>query len=318
METVRWLYEKMVLIRTFEERFAQLVTKGTFSGTGHLYVGQEAVAVGVCAHLDREDYITSTHRGHGHCIAKGVDPRAMMAELYGKASGSCKGKGGSMHIADFSKGMLGANGVVGAGIPLACGAAISIKLLHPGRVAVSFFGDGAANIGPFHEGLNLASIWQLPVVFVCENNLYAESTPVEYHMAADNVADRAASYRMPSLIVDGQDVLAVYEAAAEAIQHARSGNGPFLLECKTYRYYGHFLGDPQQLYRPKEEVESYKQRDCIKRLREQILQEGILPEPELVAIEEAAVRTVDEAVEFAEKSPEPAAEDIYDDVYTER
>lgn len=316
-ETLLKLYERMALIRAFEERFAALVSKGKFSGTGHLYAGQEAVAVGLCAHLSDDDYITSTHRGHGHCIAKGVDVREMMAELYGKATGSCHGKGGSMHIADFSLGMLGANGIVGAGIPLACGAGISIQQLYPGRVAVCFFGDGAANIGPFHEGLNLASIWKLPVVFVCENNLYAESTPVEYHMAADNVADRAAAYRIPSAIVDGQNVLEVFAAAREAIEHARSGAGPYFIEAKTYRYYGHFMGDPDSKYRPKEEVDRYKARDCIKHLKEHMLSSAGIQEADLAPIDEKIESMIDEAVEFGESSPEPGSEEIYDDVFSD-
>ena len=305
----------MALIRAFEERLADLVARGSMKGTGHLYTGQEAVAVGVCAHLEREDYITSTHRGHGHCIAKGVDVRKMMAEIYGKATGACKGKGGSMHIADFSCGMLGANGIVGAGIPLACGAGISVKLLYPGRVAVTFFGDGAADSGSFHESLNLAAIWKLPVVFVCENNLYAEATPFEYHLAAENVADLAAPHGIPSLIVDGQDVLAVHEAAAKAVTHARADKGPFLLECKTYRYSGHYVGDPEHRYRSREEVEAFKAKDCIKRLRDHLLGQRTFSEQEVGAMDEAAVRAIDDAVKFAEESPDPLPGATYDDVY---
>jgi len=227
-------YQTMVLIRAFDERFAALVGQGKFVGTGHLYVGQEAVATGVCAALRDDDYVTSTHRGHGHCLAKGVDPNEMMAELFGKASGTCKGKGGSMHIADFRRGMLGANGIVGAGLPIACGAALTAKLTRSGRVVAAFFGDGAANIGAFHEALNLASIWSLPVVFVCENNRYGEATPVQYALAADHVADRASAYRMPGIIADGQDVLDVYDKACGAMEHARSGQGPVLLPCCNY------------------------------------------------------------------------------------
>lgn len=314
-ETLINLYEGMVLIRAFEERLADLFASGKLKGTGHLYAGQEAVAVGVCSELNREDYITSTHRGHGHCIAKGVNVRAMMAELYGKATGACKGKGGSMHIADFSWGMLGANGIVAAGIPIACGAGLSVKLLHPGRVAVAFFGDGAANAGAFHESLNLAAIWKLPVVFVCENNLYAEATPVEYHLAAKNVADLAKPHRIPALIVDGQDVLKMREAAATAVAHARAGKGPFFLEAKTYRYYGHYLGDPEHRYRPREEVEAYRAKDCIKRLRNEMLEADAASEDELNALDQAAADAIDDAVSFAESSPDPLPEATFDDVY---
>ncbi len=308
------LYETMVLIRAFDQRFATLVAQGKFSGVGHLYVGQEAVAAGVCAALQPDDYVTSTHRGHGHCLAKGVDPNEMMAELFGRATGTCKGKGGSMHIADFRKGMLGANGIVGAGLPIACGAALTAKLTGSGRIAVTFFGDGAANIGAFHEALNLASIWKLPVVFVCENNRYGEATPVEYALAADHVADRAAAYRMPGLIADGQDVLDVYEKAREAVAHARSGAGSVLLECETYRYFGHFVGDPAR-YRSAEELEWFRSRDCIARFRERLTRDHRIPKERLDEIDAAVERRIDDAVAFAEASPLPDVADITTDVY---
>jgi pyruvate dehydrogenase E1 component alpha subunit len=315
-ETLLKLYRTMLTIRRFEERFAELVLRGTFSGTGHLYAGQEAVAAGVCAHLSAEDYITSTHRGHGHCIAKGVDLSAMMAELFGKATGSCKGKGGSMHIADPALGMLGANGVVGAGIPLACGAALTAQVRESGAVAVSFFGEGAANIGPFHEGLNLAAIWKLPVVFICENNIYAESTPVDYAMAAEHVADRATSYSIPGVIADGQDAIDVYNKAGEAIERARNGSGPTLIECLTYRYYGHNFADPQAQYRTKEEVAHYKSRDCITRMQRQILEQAAAAEADLEEIAAQVEQSIDEAVEFAERSPDPDPSiDLLTDVY---
>jgi pyruvate dehydrogenase E1 component alpha subunit len=308
------LYETMALIRAFDQRFAALVAQGKFSGVGHLYVGQEAVAAGVCAALRPDDYVTSTHRGHGHCLAKGVDPKEMMAELFGRANGTCKGKGGSMHIADFRKGMLGANGIVGAGLPIACGAALTAKLTGSGRVAVAFFGDGAANIGAFHESLNLASIWKLPVVFVCENNRYGEATPVEYALAAEHVADRAAAYRMPGMLADGQDVLDVYARAVEAVEHARSGRGPVLIECETYRFFGHFVGDPAR-YRSAEEVEWFRSRDCITRFREHLRKECRVPVARLAEIDAAVERRIDEAVAFAEASPAPGLAEITTDVY---
>ncbi len=307
-------YRTMALIRAFEERFVALVGQGKFVGTGHLCVGKEAVAAGVCAALNEDDYVTSTHRGHGHCLAKGVDPSEMMAELFGKTTGTCKGKGGSIHIADFRRGMLGANGIVGAGMPIACGAGLTAKLTKSGRVAVSFFGDGAANIGAFHEALNLASVWSLPVVFVCENNRYGEATPVEYALAADHVADRAAAYRMPGVIADGQDVLDVYAKAREAVEHARAGEGPVLLECETYRYYGHFLGDAAA-YRSAEEVESFRSRDPLILLAERLQRDHRVGEKQLDGIRAEMEARLDEAVAFAEASADPAPDEITTDVY---
>src|ERR671936_1152703 len=282
-----WMYERMRLIRQFEERLHQDFAAGKIPGFVHLYAGEEAVAVSACAHLTDKDYITSTHRGHGHCIAKGVDIDGMVAELMGKATGSCKGKGGSMHIADVDKGMLGANGIVGGGLPLACGAALTAKTLGTGGVAVCFFGDGAANQGTFHESLNLAAIWKLPVVFVCENNGYAESTPVSYHCSASDIANRAGAYEIPGIVVDRLDLCAVDDATREAEPRARRGEGPTLIEAKTYRYYGHFEGDTI-LYRTKEELDSYRQRDPIGVLRRYILDHSIASEQELNAINERA------------------------------
>ncbi|MFQ5878888.1 MAG: thiamine pyrophosphate-dependent dehydrogenase E1 component subunit alpha [Dehalococcoidia bacterium] len=310
-----WMYERMVLIRSFEERFRRLTMAGRLQGAGHLYAGQEAVAVGVCAHLREVDYIASTHRGHGHCIAKGVAPRHMMAELYGRATGTNKGKGGSMHITDVSKGMLGVNPIVGGGIPHAVGAALSAKVQGSDQVAVAFFGDGAANQGTFHESLNLAAIWKLPVVFVCENNLYAESTPAEYAIAVRDIAQRAAAYDMPGVVVDGQDVFAVYEATGEALARARAGQGPTLIEAKTYRYYGHYLGDDPSRYRTKEEEEYYRDRDPIQRFRERVLAARLLTEEELTAVDTGAAALVEEAVETGETSPLPNVEELYQDVY---
>src|SRR2546422_2339045 len=260
------MYEQMETIRVFEERAGKEFASGKVPGFVHLYAGEEAVAVGVCAHLTDDDYITSHHRGHGHCIAKGVSLREMAAELLGREAGACRGKGGSMHIADVNKGMLGANGIVGGGFPLATGAGLTAKHNGRGQVAVCFFGDGAANQGTFHEGLNLAAIWKLPVVFVCENNGFAESTPVSYHCSASDIANRAGAYEIPGIVVDGLDVFAVYEAAGEAVARARRGEGPTLIEAKTYRYYGHFEGDTI-LYRTKEELDAYRQRDPIGALR---------------------------------------------------
>jgi pyruvate dehydrogenase E1 component alpha subunit len=309
------LHRTMVLIRAFDERVARLVLKGAFSGVGHLYVGQEAVAAGVCAALRDDDYVTSTHRGHGHCLAKGVDPNEMMAELFGRANGTSKGKGGSMHIADFRRGMLGANGIVGAGLPIACGAALTAKLTKSGRIAVAFFGDGASNIGAFHESLNLASVWKLPVVFVCENNRYGEATPVEYALAAEHVADRAPGYRMPGIIADGQDAADVLLKARGAVEHARRGNGPALLECETYRYYGHFVGDAAK-YRSAEEVESFRSRDCIIRSAERLARDHRVAPKQLDEMAAEAERRMDDAVAFAEQGAVPEPSEILTDVYS--
>src|SRR4051812_27155918 len=313
-ETLLTMYERMTQIRTFEDLAGKNFAGGLIPGFVHLYAGEEAVAVGICSQLSDKDYITSTHRGHGHCIAKGVDIAGMVAELMGKSTGVCKGKGGSMHIADVEKGMLGANGIVGGGIPLACGAALTAKTLGTGGVAVCFFGDGAANQGTFHEGLNLAAIWNLPVVFVCENNGYAESTPVRYHCSASDIANRAAAYEIPGLVVDGLDVFAVYEAAREAIDRARRGEGPSLLETKTYRFYGHFQGD-QVTYRTTEELDNYKQRDPITSLRSAMIGRDIASEAELDAIDTSVALQLDEAWRAAMSASFPAPEEALTDVY---
>ena len=313
-ETLLGMYEKMMQIRTFEDLAGNNFAAGLVPGFVHLYAGEEAVAVGICSQLTDNDFITSTHRGHGHCIAKGVDIAGMVAELMGKSTGVCKGKGGSMHIADIEKGMLGANGIVGGGIPLACGAALTAKTLGTGGVAVCFFGDGAANQGTFHEGLNLAAIWNLPVVFVCENNGYAESTPVRYHCAASDIANRAGAYEIPGVVVDGLDVFAVYEAATEAIARARRGDGPSLLEAKTYRFYGHFQGD-QVTYRTTDELELYKQRDPIAALRKAIIDRGIASVDELDAIDTRVTQQLDDAWVDAKAAPFPEPEEALTDVY---
>jgi pyruvate dehydrogenase E1 component alpha subunit len=308
------MYEQMVTIRQFEERAGREFAAGKVPGFVHLYAGEEAVAVGVCASLTDDDFITSHHRGHGHCIAKGVDVRAMVAELLGREAGACRGKGGSMHIADVHKGMLGANGIVGGGFPLATGAGLTARYNKRGQVAVCFFGDGAANQGTFHESLNLASIWKLPVIYVAENNGYAESTPVTYHMSCRDISERAAGYGMPGVTVDGLDVFAVYEAAHEAVARARRGEGPSLIECKTYRYFGHFEGDTVT-YRTKEELASYRDRDPIKAMRRTLEQRGIASGAELDAIDKEVAQRIDDAWTYAEAAPLPAPEDALTDVY---
>src|SRR5438045_4701360 len=308
------LYEQMETIRQFEETAGKEFAAGKIPGFVHLYAGEEAVAVGVCAHLTDYDYITSHHRGHGHCIAKGVSLREMVAELVGREAGGCRGKVGSMHIADVNEGMLGANGIVGGGFPLATGAGLTAKHNGRGQVAVCFFGDGAANQGTFHEGLNLSGIWKLPVVVVAENNGDAETTPVTDHMSCRDIADRAAGYGMPGVTVDGLDVFAVYEAAGEAVARARRGEGPTLIEAKTYRYYGHFEGDTI-LYRTKEELDAYRQRDPIGVLRRYILEHTIASEQELDAINDRVQARLEQAWEHAEAAPWPAPEEALDDVY---
>jgi pyruvate dehydrogenase E1 component alpha subunit len=308
------MYRTMVEIRLFEDAAGKNFAAGLIPGFVHLYAGEEAVAVGVCAHLSDRDVITSTHRGHGHCIAKGVDIPGMVAELMGKSTGVCKGKGGSMHIADVEKGMLGANGIVGGGFPLACGAALSAKTLGTGGVAVCFFGDGASNQGTFHEGLNLAAIWKLPVVFVCENNGYAEATPVHYHCSASDIANRAAAYEIPGVVVDGLDLFAVYEAAGEAVARARRGEGPSLIEAKTYRYYGHFQGD-QVTYRTAEELARYRDRDPIKAVRAFMVERGLASAAELDGIDSDVQRELDVAWEAGKAAPFPDPEQALTDVY---
>jgi TPP-dependent pyruvate/acetoin dehydrogenase alpha subunit len=313
-EKLLWMYERMRLIRTFEDRVADLFVQGKLPGFVHLYAGEEAIAVGVMAHLTDHDRITSTHRGHGHCIAKGVDVKTMMAELYAKATGLCKGRGSSMHIADMGRGMLGANGIVGAGGPLACGSALTAKVLGKDDVTVCFFGDGASEQGTTHESMNLASIWKLPVVFVCENNLYAVSTPSSYHCAAGEICARAAAYDIPGVAIDGTDVFAVYETAGEAIRRARQGQGPSLIEARAFRYYGHFVGDPQT-YKTKEEMEGYAIQDPITKFRKKVLEQGGVSEAELAKIDAQAKGAVEEAVRFGEESPYPAPEECLRDVY---
>ncbi len=310
-------YRTMRTIRSFEEKLVELVTLGKMGGFLHVYMGEEAVAAGVCMQLKEHDYVASTHRGHGHCIAKGVDVRGMLAELFGRKTGTCKGKGGSMHIADLEKGMLGANGIVGAGIPLATGAALTAKLKRTGGVAVAFFGDGASNQGAFHESLNLAAIWKLPVVYVVENNGWGEFTPTEFVVPVKDIAERARSYAMPSAIADGMNLFDVHAKAAAAIARARRGEGPTLLECKTYRFAGHYVGDGLA-YRPQETAKTWiEQRDPLRLFAQQVLAEKTLTADDLQRVDGEVTRLIDDAVKAAEQAPEPALDDLLRDVYAD-
>ena len=313
-EKLSEMYKKMLEIRYFEEKVFELYGQNLVPGTIHLYAGEEAVAVGVCSGLRKDDYITSTHRGHGHCIAKGADLKRTMAEILGKKTGYCKGKGGSMHIADFNIGMLGATAVVGAGLPIAVGAGLSAKLRKTDQVVACFFGEGASNQGTFHESINMASAWSLPVIFVCENNLYAMGTRQSRIMNIENIADRAAAYGIPGVTVDGNDVLAVFEASQKAVDQARSGAGPTLIECKTYRHKGHSRVDPAK-YRPKEEVEQWLANDPLKRFRTTLQQNENFSQAEVQKIEENVAAEIEQAVKFAVESPYPAPEEALEDVY---
>jgi acetoin:2,6-dichlorophenolindophenol oxidoreductase subunit alpha len=313
-ETTLKLYETMRRIRSFELAVVELFARGKIPGFLHTYVGEEAVAAGVCTALRSDDYIISTHRGHGHLIAKGGRLDLMMAELFGRRTGYCKGKGGSMHIAEPDLGMLGANAIVGAGTVIINGAALTAQYLGTDRVAVAFFGDGATNTGAFHEGLNLASVWNLPTVFVCENNSYAESTPQRQHQKIKDVAVRAAAYDMPAVTVDGNDAGAVFEAATNAVARARSGGGPTLLEAKTYRWRGHYEGDPQ-MYRSREEMEAWEKKCPIERWRTVLLEQGISAAA-LDEIDNRIRQELDQAVAFAEQSPLPDPSDARSDIFT--
>ncbi|RQA35654.1 ABC transporter substrate-binding protein [Pseudomonas aeruginosa] len=305
----------MRTIRAFEERLHVEFATGEIPGFVHLYAGEEASAAGVMAHLRDDDCIASTHRGHGHCIAKGVDVHGMMAEIYGKKTGVCQGKGGSMHIADLEKGMLGANGIVGAGAPLAAGAALAAKLKGSDAVAVAFFGDGGSNEGAVFEAMNLASVWNLPCLFVAENNGYAEATAANWSVACDHIADRAAGFGMPGVTVDGFDFFAVHEAAGAAIERARAGEGPSLIEVKLTRYYGHFEGDAQT-YRDPDEVKHYREtRDCLKQFRERTCHAGLLSASDLDAIDAEVEARIEDAVQRAKNDPKPEPDDLLRDVY---
>lgn len=308
----------MVTIRLFEEKVGELFLASEIPGFVHLYIGEEAIGTGVCAHLKTDDYITSTHRGHGHCIAKGAQVKPMMAEIFGKATGYCKGKGGSMHIADFSVGMLGANGVVGGGINLAVGAALAAKMKKTNQIAVTFFGDGASNRGTVHEGMNMAAIWKLPVIFVCEYNQYASTTPSGYGLSVPNVSVRAQGYGMPGVTVtEGNDVFAVYEAMQKAVEHVRAGNGPYMLEFKTYRIKGHYVGDPE-LYRTKQEVqEHFEKNDPLKNFAKTVLSKKWMSQEELDSIRADAATELTEALEAARQAPYPNEIELYNDYYVE-
>ena len=308
-------YRVMRTIRAFEERLHVEFATGEIPGFVHLYAGEEASAAGVMAHLRDDDCIASTHRGHGHCIAKGVDVHGMMAEIYGKKTGVCQGKGGSMHIADLEKGMLGANGIVGAGAPLAAGAALAAKLKGSDAVAVAFFGDGGSNEGAVFEAMNLASVWNLPCLFVAENNGYAEATAANWSVACDHIADRAAGFGMPGVTVDGFDFFAVHEAAGAAIERARAGEGPSLIVVKLTRYYGQFEGDAQT-YRDPDEVKHYREtRDCLKQFRERTCHAGLLSASDLDAIDAEVEARIEDAVQRAKNDPKPEPDDLLRDVY---
>ena len=308
------LLRQMFLIRAFEEKAEQLYALGKIHGTMHLSIGMEASAVGSVAALRPDDLILSTHRGHGHCIAKGADLNLMMAEFMGKESGYCRGRGGSMHIADVKRGNLGANGVVGGGIATAMGVGLGLKLQQRGQIVLGFFGDGAANMGSFHEPLNMAAIWKLPVVYVCENNQYAMSYSVKKAFAIERISDRAAAYGMPGVTVDGNDLLAVHEAVSQAVQRARAGDGPSLIENVTYRWRGHSKSDANR-YRTKEEIEAWKLKCPIRRFLTLLLDEGTMTKDEADQIEREAYAEIDRGVDFADASPEPAVETIEEGVY---
>jgi len=313
--TLLEVHRTMVRIRLFEERVQELFLARKLPGFVHVYVGEEAVAAGVCAVLRPDDYITSTHRGHGHAIAKGVGLDRLMAELYGKATGVCKGRGGSMHVADFSLGMLGANGIVAAGCGIAAGAALSAAYRRSGQVAVSFFGDGGINKGSFHEALNFAAVRRLPVVYACENNQYAQYTAVGRTTSVDDLSRRAEAYGIPGQTVDGNDAIAVFQAASVAVERARAGEGPTLLNLLTYRFGGHFVGDAEE-YRAKEEVEGRREHDPIPRLEGRLVAEGIADPQALEQVHEAVAEEVAEAERFAEESPYPESAEALEGVFT--
>lgn len=314
-EKLKQIYTIMVRIRAFEERAMAEYHKGNVPGFLHVSIGQEAIPAGVCAMLEENDYIFSTHRGHGDIIAKGARLDRMMAELFGRETGYCKGRGGSLHIAALDRNILGATGIVGSGIPIASGVALGCKMQNFDRVIVCFFGDGATCTGAFHEGVGLAAIWDLPVIFVCQNNQYQQSTPVRDYTKLKRLSDRAKAYGIPGATVDGNDAVAVAQEADMAIKRARGGGGPTLLEGVTYRYYGHHVGDPGTSYRTKEEVEQWKKRDAIDRLRAKLMAEKMMTGAEVEEIGASAGRELEEAVKFALESPEAKAEDALMDIY---
>jgi acetoin:2,6-dichlorophenolindophenol oxidoreductase subunit alpha len=310
------LYRTMLTIRRFEERLVSEFHAGNLFGFVHPYIGQEAIATGVCAHFTKKDRIVSHHRGHGHCIAKGADMKKMMAEIHGKKTGCCKGKGGSMHIADFSIGMLGADGIVAAGLPIATGAALAAQLEKKGNVAAVFFGDGACNEGEFHETLNLAGIWKLPLLFVCENNGYGVNTPAEYAMSAKDITRIPEAYHIANRVIDGNDVEEVYHTAGEAIARLKKGDGPFFLECRTYRWHKHFLSNALEDLRPAEELESWKKKCPIAVFEKRLLDKKILTTAKARSINDAILHQIEEAHAFALDSPYPRPQDALQDVYS--
>jgi pyruvate dehydrogenase E1 component alpha subunit len=309
------LFKKMLLVRAFEEKAGDLFQQNLIPGFIHLSIGEEASSVGTCSVLRTDDYVASTHRGHGHLIAKGADPKFMFAELFGRTTGYCKGKGGSMHIADFSAGILGANGVVGGGFPIIIGAGLSIKLRKTDQVGVVFFGDGAANRGTFHEAANMAAIWKLPVLFVCENNLYASTTSAEYSLAGGSVAKRAASYGIPGYVTNGNDILEVRRIIGMAVKRARDGKGPSIVEHKTYRYRGHFEGDPQK-YRSGKEIEEFKKKsDPIELFRKLLKKEGIISDGLFKNLRKETDQIIEDAVQYAQEAPLPEPEEALEDLF---
>lgn len=315
------MYTMMLIIRRFEEKVSELFYRGELPGAAHLYIGEEAVAIGTCANLRADDRITSTHRGHGHLIAKGGKLKDMFAELYGREAGCCRGKGGSMHIADFKVGDIGAMGVVGGGLPVATGSALAAKLQGTDQVTVCFFGDGAVNQGTFHESINLAAIWNLPVIYVCENNVYALWSPYWRMVAGKSITNRARAYGIPGVVVDGNDVVAVFEAVRKAVERARTGKGPSLVECQTYRWHGHNEGEEAILgdrhYRTKEEIEDWKRKDPVTSFEKKLLEEGILTRDDISRIDSRIRSELDDAIAYAKGNPFPAPEEALEDVFSD-
>ena len=315
-ERAEWMLRMLFMIRLFEERMLEFLNTGVIKGGSHLYIGQEAVATGVCAALRPDDYITSTHRGHGHGLAKGGEPRLLMAEILGRATGVCRGRGGSLHLADMNTGNLGANGIVGGSMGIACGAALSAKMRKSGQIAACFFGDGAVNTGIFHESLNMAKVWELPVLFVCENNLYGMSVSVNRATGLEDLATRADGYGMRKAIVDGQDVVAVYEATRTYGEIARKGGGPTFIECKTYRYGGHSRSDARK-YRTRDEERKWRERDPIEAFVRYVNEQDLLDAAAVEAIRAEVAATIEDAAQFALSSPDADPKDLYDALFAE-